>query len=504
MKSTPSRALLLVSLAICAALPRAEAVLDGTDTFAAAPNITINGDFSTPTALTTFTKEGGEPDHGGGGQTAWWRWTPTVSGICTVDSVDGGNEDTGLRDTVIAVYTGNAVNALTRVASGDDSFHSLLSTTSFYAVAGTTYRIVIDAYSSNATGSVRLRLRQLTPASETLSAAFQLDFGPGLQGVFTLTRTLAGSVSGSLRTGASTLGFKGVIGADGYFVAAFQLPAKPGAVPPLPISVIVDLATSVPTLEITNGAARKKEIPLTSQTLLSAQSPSPMAGVYSTRLAFNGSAGNGVLLVTVKPTGKVTAVGTAGDGQKLSFGGQLFGPLTAGTAPIHVPLFGGEGYLSGTLTFTDNATLDRLASVILTYRRPAGTTFFPNGILANVAASGSPNVKPAAGQRALNFLNGTAGAGKLTISAVAGEIGAVTENLTFTPANTFTFTSATRKATLKVSPATGVVSGSLIEPVGKPRKLTGMLFRDPANANAATLTGFATGSTRTVIFNVAP
>jgi hypothetical protein len=503
MKPLPVLRLFALFLLLCAVAPRADALNDGTDAFASATNITINGDISTPTALTAFTKEAGEPDHGGGGQSAWWRWTPTVSGICTVDSVDGGNDDTGLTDTVIAVYTGNAVNALTLVARGDDVFRLLLSTTSFYAVAGTTYRIVVDSYAPGSTGSTRLRLRQLVPTAETLSTAFRLGAGPGLQGVFTLTRTLAGSVSGSLRTGASALGFKGVIGADGYFVASFQLPGKPGAVPPLPISVIVDLATNAPTLEITNGALNDKRA-LASQTLLSAQTPSPMAGVYSTRLGFNGTAGNGVLLVTVKPTGKVTAAGTAGDGQKLSFGGQLFGSITAGVAPIHAPLFSGEGYLSGTLNFTENATLDRLSSTGLTYLRPAGATFFPNGITASVSASGSPNVQPNAGQRALAFLNGTSGIGKLTIASVAGEIGAVTENLTFTTANTFTFNSATRKAMLKVNPKSGLVSGSLIEPVGKTRKLTGILFRDPANANTATLTGFATGSTRTVIFNVGP
>jgi hypothetical protein len=58
-------------------------------------------------------------------------------------------------DTLLAVYTGSTVSALTRIASDDDSGGSLTSRVSFSAVAGTTYRIAVDGYGA-ASGSVKL------------------------------------------------------------------------------------------------------------------------------------------------------------------------------------------------------------------------------------------------------------------------------------------------------------------------------------------------------------
>ena len=50
-------------------------------------------------------------------------------------------------DTVLAVYEGNAVNALTSVAANDDiSGTNLASAVQFGALAGHTYRIAIDGY----------------------------------------------------------------------------------------------------------------------------------------------------------------------------------------------------------------------------------------------------------------------------------------------------------------------------------------------------------------------
>ena len=50
-------------------------------------------------------------------------------------------------DTLLAVYTGNSVSALTEIESDDDSGTGLNSFLQFTAVNGTTYYIAIDGYS---------------------------------------------------------------------------------------------------------------------------------------------------------------------------------------------------------------------------------------------------------------------------------------------------------------------------------------------------------------------
>ena len=90
------------------------------------------------------TKQTGEPSHAGnaGGASVWYRWTAGSAGKVTISTCTFG----GL-DTLLAVYTGSAVNALTPVVSNDDSGAGCEATDSrveFTASAGTTYRIAVD------------------------------------------------------------------------------------------------------------------------------------------------------------------------------------------------------------------------------------------------------------------------------------------------------------------------------------------------------------------------
>jgi hypothetical protein len=98
------------------------------------------------------TKEPGEPSHAGiaGGHSVWYRWTPTRTATVTIKTA-------GSRfDTILGVYRGTAVSALTRVASNDDaSSADLTSRVTFTATAGITYWIAIDGY-GGATGTVAL------------------------------------------------------------------------------------------------------------------------------------------------------------------------------------------------------------------------------------------------------------------------------------------------------------------------------------------------------------
>jgi hypothetical protein len=129
------------------------------------------------------TKEPGEPRHNSlfsdnGGASVWYRWT-APSNISVTITTEGSSFD-----TVLAVYTGSAVNGLALVIQNDDvdtSHHTSLVT--FTAFGGTTYRIAVDGY-NGAQGSVEL----------TLNPAWNNDLNRAIQ----LTG-LAGTTSGSTR-----------------------------------------------------------------------------------------------------------------------------------------------------------------------------------------------------------------------------------------------------------------------------------------------------------------
>ncbi|MCX6953872.1 MAG: immunoglobulin domain-containing protein [Verrucomicrobia bacterium] len=99
------------------------------------------------------TKEASEPNHAGnaGGASLWATWTAPTSGVVAVDTIGSGF------NTLLGVYTGTVVSALTTVASDDDSGPGGTSKLSFNAVAGTVYQIAVDGF-GGATGAVRLNL----------------------------------------------------------------------------------------------------------------------------------------------------------------------------------------------------------------------------------------------------------------------------------------------------------------------------------------------------------
>ncbi len=122
------------------------------DTFANALALT-GANASTTGRNTGASAQAGEPAHAGLAATnsVWWTWTAPASGGVTVSTV--GSDF----DTVLAVYTGASVNALTPVADDDQSGGDNTSLLNFTAVAGTTYRLAVDGYQS-AAGNIVLNL----------------------------------------------------------------------------------------------------------------------------------------------------------------------------------------------------------------------------------------------------------------------------------------------------------------------------------------------------------
>ena len=105
------------------------------------------------------TKEAGEPnnpDSSTSTKSVWYQWQAPSTGSVTIDT--HGSDF----DTVLAVYTGSSVSALTLVANNDDavSGSDLTSTVTFSATQGTVYRIAVNGFDNamdgGDTGNIKL------------------------------------------------------------------------------------------------------------------------------------------------------------------------------------------------------------------------------------------------------------------------------------------------------------------------------------------------------------
>lgn len=105
-------------------------------------------------SLARMTAEPGEPVHAGqaGGRSLWLTWAAPVTGAFTVETCSSDV------DTLLGVYTGDAVNELTEVASADDGCGSGGgSRSTLLATRGVEYHLAIDG-KAGATGYVALEL----------------------------------------------------------------------------------------------------------------------------------------------------------------------------------------------------------------------------------------------------------------------------------------------------------------------------------------------------------
>ncbi len=157
-----------------------------------------------------YTRELLEPSHAGGtGQrSAWWRWTAPITGPTVINTVDSSF------DTLLAVYIGDSVSTLKRIAENDDidpAVDHVQSEVTFNATAGVTYSIAVDGFSDGIVqeeGSIRLDISQKggQPSGNNLFANATTITGP--QGAVTannlrFTRETGEPSHGGVRGGRS-------------------------------------------------------------------------------------------------------------------------------------------------------------------------------------------------------------------------------------------------------------------------------------------------------------
>jgi hypothetical protein len=97
------------------------------------------------------TKETGEPTNpvNSGGPSVWFSWTAPFTGKARVSTYGSDY------DSITAVYSGSAINALTLLGADDDDDIGLADKVVFDAVAGTVYYFAIEGFNGSM-GSIRI------------------------------------------------------------------------------------------------------------------------------------------------------------------------------------------------------------------------------------------------------------------------------------------------------------------------------------------------------------
>lgn len=188
------------------------------------------------------TKEAGEPSHNPdtrstadpGGASVWYQWQAPSTGSVTIDlaSTEGAPHD-----TMLGVYTGNSVGALTAVAKNDDIVNGSVtnSRVQFNATRGTVYKIAAAGWDS-AQGSFTLSwtqtgCTQVTPAvlieEGTANRAAALDSVTLMRGPFRIINLLNFSADHHTRVTVFTSNL-GAVSASDLSVQAggIQLPIE--------------------------------------------------------------------------------------------------------------------------------------------------------------------------------------------------------------------------------------------------------------------------------------
>lgn len=177
------------------------------DNFADAAVVAIPTDGATFTSSAVLnseaTLESGEPAPTSftSGRSVWWKYTPQASGTADFDTILTGG------DTEMAIYTGESLAGLTKIAynsDGGSGFSSVISGLS--VTSGTTYYVQVNAYNS-VTLSYVLRVtgpRAATTTFTTITGEATAAGGSATMAGLATMATLAASASAAGGVGALT------------------------------------------------------------------------------------------------------------------------------------------------------------------------------------------------------------------------------------------------------------------------------------------------------------
>lgn len=485
--------------------------LPGEDSFANATVLPAEGSRSGATNLNACTLEPGEvlgvsnmlPN------TAWWRWTAAEDGYCVVDTVVNSVvlADNAKPFSELAVFTGESVDNLTKVAQGgayrafSDST-KLGSALRFFAQKGRTYSIQVGAtLLSGTVRNVALSLRPLPSKSITREAVWTYSTEAGVLdvGAVTIMQNVNGTLSGKVRLRSGTYPFTGILDQLGMARVGVTEKQKKGELPRGPIILNFEgfkdgrLSVAFPSgflaLVFLYDSLPLEPVPTGNWTGTMTNVGVDHVGIGSVSMKVSASQSASVALRFF-------------DGTVATHSGRFmssdFGVNPSGLAMMKF-LSGGRSAFQASGAFNNGPAFAFSGSGRYIRQEKPGAAFYPLGISTVMSVNAFPYAKPAAGQRALGFLNELDGAAVLRVTDPNNELGGnVDLPLKLETNNKFVFTTdLARKPVLTLNATTGQVTGSVILG-GKKRSLFGTL----SNPSAPVLKGYVTGTNENVKFEV--
>lgn len=365
----------------------------GNDSFVGA--IALSGSSVTSSGSNRFgSKEGSEPNHAGnsGGKSVWFNWTAPSSGSV------GVNTSGSAIDTLLAVYTGSSVGALTSIAANDDSAGTI-SALGFTATAGTTYRIAVDG-KSGVYGNFSLNLGLSASADLAVSLSDSPDpvnvggsvnyalgvtnAGPSAATSVVATLTLpSGMTVGALPagcTGSSTISCSAATLASGANLS-FTIPATAGVTGTLTASASVSSAVSDPGTVNNSTSASTTVNPLADVGVTLTDSPDP--------INIGGSLSYGLGITNAGPSTATSVVATLALPSGMTVGTLPSGCAGSTTINCNLATLAAGGNASFTIPATASATGTQSASASVTAASSDSNS-------ANNSASASTTVNPLA------------------------------------------------------------------------------------------------------------
>jgi len=261
------------------------------------------------------------------------------------------------------------------------------------------------------------------------------------------TVTTNGSYTAKLQLGLQTYAISGQLGLNG--AANTSIP-RPGLTP-ITAQLQLDLTNGVLTGEISDGrwSAELVAEPVSSY---ATRNPAPQAGIYTLVIpgvtnSATQPAGNGFGTATVSALGAISFNGTLADGTVFTAAANL---TRDGLWPLYAPLYAGKGALLGWLTFTNEGITGGVCWLKLA--QPT-SKYYPAGFTNTVEAVGSVyHTTPA-----LNFALGQ-------ISLTEGDLSQnIVHQIQIGAAEKVTDLNSAKTA-LVLTPATGMLTGSVLDP----------------------------------------
>ena len=388
------------------------------------------------------------------GQNLWLLWFPALTSSSTqpgngtyfgvyrdpnTTPIDGGQP-------WVIPSDGSTVdlNALSPSEGGNTSQSDLAAKyrTIGSSSGGSNYTVVAGSYSG--------LVQSNTPSS-------------GTTGFINITLANTGSFSAKLTFGGALVAFKGQFDNSGDY--STSLVTKLGTALSITLHAESVNGTDRITGTVSSGSSTSDLIANRSVFNSATNPATQFQGYYTLLLPPDSAAtdfpqGNGYGTLTVDAGGTIKLKGVLGDGTKIK---QTAVVSEDGSWPVYIPLYANKGVLSGWVTFTNIVGVSDLSGT-LTWAKPAQSTakLYPNGFTGTINAQGSHYTPPPVGTPALIVSNAAC---NVLFTAGEGNLSSFLSNsVTLDVANKVSPCIADGSK-LKIIPATGLFSGSFLNPV---------------------------------------